>query len=76
MREEESFLPVMQESAKGNSRRIFCRRPKRFPGRGLNERSSHSVTRDGNASGKQAYLSPALSEDETITGDRKGEHSG
>jgi hypothetical protein len=31
------------------------------------------VTRDGIASGKQAKLSPAKSEDETITGNRKGD---
>ena len=29
------------------------------------------MTRDGNASGKQAYLSPAMPEDKTITGERK-----
>ena len=31
------------------------------------------MTRDGNASGKQANLSPAKPEDETITGNRKGD---
>lgn len=31
------------------------------------------MTRDGIASGKQAKLSPAKSEDETITGNRKGD---
>ena len=31
------------------------------------------MTRDGIASGKQAYLSPAMLEDETITGNRKGD---
>lgn len=31
------------------------------------------MTRDRNASGKRAYLSPALSENEAITGDRKGD---
>lgn len=47
------------------------RRPERFPVWGLNERGSHSVTRGGNASDKQRYLSPAGPEDETTTGKRE-----
>jgi hypothetical protein len=62
---------AMQKSAEGIVGGCFTEGPNGSLKRGLNERRSHSVTRGGIASGKQAYLSPVSLEDETITGDRK-----
>jgi len=63
----------MQESAEGIVGGCFTEGPNGSPKRGLNERSSHSVTRDGSASGKQGTLSSAKPGDETVTGKREGD---